>query len=211
MRHLTTLVLGLLVLGCSRSNDTTARYHEDGRAKPVVAVAPLLDTSSFDVPWSLSEEFTTMLTRQISQTNQVFVQSREDFSLAENPFGNDLAWMKQEFEAHEFAVFLELVEHELVSVSKEKTPAFPQEVPQNLKMGVRLRVVDLRGTTPKIVLQEMIRDSYYIPKTLLPTDYNVITWGSEEYLKSSMGMAHARLSQEIGNRVSEYILLAKSR
>ena len=119
--------------------------------------------------------------------------------------------MKQEFDAHEFAVFLELVEHEMVSISRDKTASFPQEIPQNLKMGVRVRVIDLRGAAPKIVLQEMIRDSYYIPKTLIPTDYNAVVWGSEEYMKSSMGIAHTHIAQEIANRVSDYILLAKSR
>jgi hypothetical protein len=211
MRYLPTLMLGLLAMSCNRTTDSITRYHEDGRAKPVVAIAPILDTTSFDVPWSISEEITSILSRQISQKNQIFVQSREDFSLAENPFGHDLSWMKQEFPSYEFAVFLELVEHEMVPVSKEKTVSFPQEVAKNLKMGVRLRVIDLRGSAPKIVIQEMIRDSYYIPKTLIPTDYNTTVWGSEEYAKSSMGIAHSRLSSEIANRVSDYILLAKSR
>ena len=211
MRYVYGFILGLVAVGCGGGNDTITRYHEDGRAKPVVAIAPLLDTSSFDVSWSISEELTSMLTKQMAQTNQIFVQSRDDFSIAENPFGNDLAWMKQEFDAHEFAVFLELVEHEMVSISRDKTASFPQEIPQNLKMGVRVRVIDLRGAAPKIVLQEMIRDSYYIPKTLIPTDYNAVVWGSEEYMKSSMGIAHTHIAQEIANRVSDYILLAKSR
>jgi len=210
MRYLPILIIGLL-FGCGQKNNTTTRYHEDGRAKPVVAIAPLLDTTSFDVPWSISEEITSTLTRQISQTNQIFVSSRDDFAIAENPFGNDFSWMKQEFEPHEFVVFLELVEHEIIPVGKEKTTAFPQEVSKNLKMGIRIRVMDLRGATPKIVLQEMIRDSYYIPKTLIPTDYNVVVWGSESYQKSAMGIAHAHISQEIASRVSDYILLAKSR
>lgn len=211
MRYLPTLMISLLAIGCGRSNDATTRYHEDGRAKPVVAVAPLLDTTSFDAAWSLSEELTSMLTRQMSQSQQIFISSQDEFAILENPFGNDLSWMKQEFQPNEFVVFLELVEHEMVPVTKEKTIAFPQEVAKSLKMGVRIRVVDLRDAPPKIVLQEMIRDSYYIPKTLIPTNYNVIVWGSEEYTKSSMGIAHAHLSQEIANRINDYILLAKSR
>ena len=78
-------------------------------------------------------------------------------------------------------------------------------------MGVRLRILDLRGSEPKIVLQEKIYDSYYIPKTLFPTDYNTVSWGTEEYKNSPLGIAHTRLIKEITTRVSEYILLAKSR
>lgn len=213
MRYLPTMIglISTVAMSCGGGNDTATRYHEDGRAKPVVAVAPLLDTTSFDAAWSLSEELTSMLTRQMSQSHQIFISSQDEFAIAENPFGNDLSWIKQEFQSNEFVVFLELVEHEMVPLTKEKTISFPQEVAKSLKMGVRIRVVDLRDASPKIVLQEMIRDSYYIPKTLIPTNYNVVVWGSEEYAKSSMGIAHTHLTQEIANRINEYILLAKSR
>jgi hypothetical protein len=211
MRYLSTFIISLILIGCGRSNDVTTRYHEDGRAKPVIAVAPLLDTTSFDNPWSLSDEFTSMLARNISQNNQIFVSSGHEYSVKQNPFGTNLSWIKQEFHPNEFVVFLELVEHELVPIRKEKREAFPQEVAKNLKMSIRVRVIDLRDSQPKIVLQEMIRDSYYIPKTLIPTDYNEVSWGSEAYKKSSMGIAHSHISQEIANRISDYILLAKSR
>ena len=57
----------------------------------------------------------------------------------------------------------------------------------------------------------MIKESYFIPKTLIPTDYNTAVWGTDEFRNSPMGIAHAQLAQEIAARVSDYILLAKSR
>ena len=57
----------------------------------------------------------------------------------------------------------------------------------------------------------MIRDSYFVPKTLIPTDYSVQSWGTEGFRKSPMGIAHAQLIQEIASRITDYILLAKSR
>jgi hypothetical protein len=211
MRYAPLFMLGLLIASCTQTNDTLTRYHEDGRSKPVVAIAPLLDTSSFDVPWSLSEEMTSSLAKHMGQSNQIFAQSREDFVVADNPFSNDLGWIKQEFQNYEFVVFTELVEHVLISLAKDKQTTFPQETPKSLEMAVRVRVVDLRGSSPQVVLQEMVRDSYYIPKTLIPTDYNTTVWGSQDYPKSSMGIAHTHLSQEIAHRASDYILLAKSR
>lgn len=212
MRYVHALVIGLIAFGCQRTQySETTRYHEDGRAKPVVAVASMIDTSSFDAPWSLSEELTSMIVRQIASSGQIYVKEQEDFSSSENPFGNDLSWMKREFSSNEFVVFLELVEHGAVPASKQKKNLPPQEISTYLNMGVRLRVIDLRAATPKIVLQEMVRDNYFIPKTLLPTDYSVITWGTEEYKKSPMGIAHAQLVQDICSRVHDYILLAKSR
>lgn len=210
MRHVSLLLALLFAAGCCNrcKDETSTRYHDDGRAKPVAALPAMIDTTSFDVPWSISDELTSTIVQMISKTGRIFIQSQDDFAIASNPFSGDLSWMKREFPNHEFAVFLELVEHDLIPSSKV---ASEQDVSNNLRMGVRLRVVDLRPTLPKIVLQELIRESYYIPKTLFPIDYNVITWGSEDYKTSPMGIAHLQISQEVAARVSEYILLAKSR
>lgn len=211
MRFLIPIALCLLAAACNSSNESMTRYHENGMAKPVVAIASMIDTTSFDAPWSLSEELTSMLVQKIVQGNQIYVEAPDEPSFAENPFGNDLSWIKKEFPSHEFVVFLELVEHETVPAIKSKKNLPPQEISSNLNMAVRVRVVDLRGSAPRIVLQEMIRDNYFIPKTLLPTDYSLVTWGTEDYRKSPMGIAHTQLVQEIAHRVSDYILLAKSR
>ena len=211
MRYLSTLLIGLLAVGCTRSQDSMTRYHEDGRAKPIVAIASMIDTTSFDAPWSLSEEISSMVAQRVGQSGEIFVVSKEDDAFAENPFGQDLGWAKREFHEQEFVVFLELVEHAAVPALKSKQNLSPQEVSTNLNMAVRLRVVDLRGSSPKIVLQEMIKESYFIPKTLIPTDYNTAVWGTDEFRNSPMGIAHAQLAQEIAARVSDYILLAKSR
>lgn len=210
MRYLPAMLIGLAAVSCNRnSNDEMSRFHEDGRAKPSVAVASMLDTTSFDASWSLSEELTAGIVNVISGSGEIFVHSQQESPFTENPFGSDLSWMKREFHSEEFVAFLELVEHEFVPIKAKGTT--PYEASNNLNMAVRVRVVDLRGNSPKIVLQEMVRDSYFVPKTLIPTDYTSTVWGTEDYRKSPMGIAHAGLIQEVSNRISEYILLAKSR
>ncbi len=214
MRYLlTSLLASVLAAGCcckDKNDQTATRYHEDGRAKPIAALPAMIDTTLFDAPWSIAEELTASIVQSISGRDTIYIQSQDDFAIAENPFGSDLSWMKREFQNQEFAVFLELAEHELVPSVKLKN-VHPQEIAHNLNMGIRIRVIDLRGSAPKIVLQEMVRNSYYIPKTLLPTDYNIISWGSEEYKKTPMGIAHSQIAQEIAARINDYILLAKSR
>ncbi len=211
MRYLSTLMLSVLAIGCTRTSDFATRYHEDGRAKPVAFIASMIDTASFEAPWSISEELTSMIVSQVGHSGKIYVVSKEDETFAENPFGQDLSWMKNEFPDQEFAVFLELVEHDITPVSKTKKDTPIQEMSSNLNMAVRLRVIDVRGQTPKIVLQEIVRDSYFIPKTLIPTNYNVTMWGSPEFAKTPMGVAHSQIVREVATRVSDYILLAKSR
>src|SRR3990167_8662773 len=151
-RYLPALMLGLLATSCcgNKCNEETSRFHEDGRAKPIVALTSMIDTTSFDAPWSVSEELTTMILSQVSQSGDIYVSSQEEFPYTENPFGADISWMKREFHSQEFIVFLELVEHEAVPVTKNRTS--PQDSSTNLNMAVRIRVIDLRGPTPKIVL-----------------------------------------------------------
>lgn len=211
MRKLSSVLLGLSIISCGRGGDEMSRYHEDGRAKPVIAIASMIDTTSFECPWSVSEELTSMISSQIGQSSEIFVNAKEEFAFTENPFGADLSWVKREFSNHEFVVFLELVEHENAPAEKDKKAVQAFEVSTNINMAIRIRVLDLRGSTPKVVLQELVRSSYYVPKTLLPIDYNEIVWGSEEYETTPMGIAHAELVAEVVSRLSDYILLAKSR
>jgi hypothetical protein len=213
MRFFIAIALSLALTACSHKGNDLTRFHEDGRAKPIVTVASVIDATSFDLPWSLSEELTTTFVSRLSQGGSICVVRKDDITYTENPFSPDLSWIKREFPNNEFVVFLELAEHENVPVAKGniKVAEVPFETSIDLKMGVRMRVVDLRGSAPQIVLQEMIRDSYFIPKTLVPTDYSVAVWGTDEYSKSPMGIAHTQLIEEIANRVGEYIHLAKSR
>lgn len=212
MRYLAVAVI-LMMSSCAHQTnlEQLSRYHEDGRSKPILALASMIDTTSFDASWSLSDEFTSMLENKIAKTGKIFVANQEEVPFTENPFGNDLTWMKREFHSQEFVTFLELVEHETVPASKEKRNLPPQEISSNLNMAVRVRVIDLRSIQPKVVLQETVRSSYFIPKSLFPVDYSRIAWGSDEYRKTPMGIAHTQIVNEIADRIVDYILLAKSR
>ncbi len=210
MRYALSILIGLTAVSCNHSNSfEMSRFHEDGRSKPSVAVASMLDTTSFDASWSLSEELTDGIMSRIANSGDIYVHSKEESPFTDNPFGTDLSWMKREFQSEEFVTFLELVEHEFTPVRTKGNTA--QEASNNLNMAVRVRVVDLRPAAPKIVLQEMIRDTYFVPKTLIPSDYAVEVWGTEGFRKSPMGIAHAQLVEDVANRISDYILLAKSR
>ena len=210
MRYTLAVLVTLAAFGCARNgSDEMSRFHEDGRAKPSLAIASILDTTTFDASWSLSEELTDGIMNLVGRNGRIFVHSCEESPFTNNPFGPDLSWMKREFHSEEFVAFLEWVEHEFAPVKAKSVPI--QEASMNLNMAVRLRVVDVRSPTPKIVLQETIRDSYFVPKTLIPNDYSVDVWGTEGFRKSPMGVAHAQLIRDIADRIADYILLAKSR
>ncbi|MDE3055868.1 MAG: hypothetical protein KGI80_04155 [Verrucomicrobiota bacterium] len=201
----------LLLTGCLSHHpyESLVRYHDDGRAKPVAVIPTMIDTTHSDVPWSIAEEMTSHIVRNVESKEQIYLQEGDGSLLADNPFNPDISWVKEAFVPQQFVVFLELVEHELI-------PAFgksSQEEPRGnyLNTGIRVRIIDLRQNEPKIVLQEIVRDSYYIPRTYFPPNYDTASWGSEEYEKTPMGIAHTRIAQEISSRIVDYIILAQGR
>jgi len=212
MRRFIPILFTLSAIACNRSDSDLARFFEDGRAKPVVAVASVIDATSLDLPWSLSEELTSLVVSAISKGGSICVLAKDGLASTDTPFSSDLSWVKREFPEDQFVVFLELVEHEIIAASSNpKVVAEPFETAMNLKMAVKMRVIDLRNLSPRIVLQEMVRNSYYIPKNAVPTDYRVSGWGTNDFFKSPMGLAHQQLVHEISQRVCDYIQLAKSR
>jgi hypothetical protein len=211
MRKTPAILLALALASCSQNKvEDNCCFFEDGRAKPSIAIASMLDRTSYDANWSLSEELTSSMVKKIADSGIIFVNSHEESPFVENPFGTDLSWMKREFMNQEFVVFTELVQHENIPTVRNKNLP-PNEVSNNLNMAVRIRVVDLRSSQPKIVLQELVKNSYFIAKSLIPTDYSTVVWGSDEYNTTPLSHAHELIVNEIVERVSEYVVLAKSR
>lgn len=213
-RHLLLLTLLVFLASCqNRTNESPSKYYEDGRARPTVAIVPVVDSTSFDYPWSLSEEFSNLLATNIAEKQSLYLPKEgmleSDFSYDQDLFSTDLTWMKNSFYPHEFVVLVEFLKHDKIPLMKRNTPVY--ELSSNLEMAVRVRIIDLRKTDPKIILQETIADSYFFSKNLLPVDYQVSTWGTEEYATSPLATAHKQIAKEVVERINDYILLAKSR
>jgi hypothetical protein len=203
------IISAFVLASCSDSsqNDTvtSSKYYDDGRAKPVVAISSIVDSSNYDISWSLSEELSYLLKSKLSKNKNIFLTAPTEIddvlTNSDNPFDVNINWMKERFQNHEFLVFLELLNHnELV-----------KDNITNLEMSMRVRIIDVRGKEPKIVLQECVNDNYYIAKGSIKEDYQTATWGTLEYANSRMGLAHNQLTKELANRISDYIELSKSR
>ncbi len=207
MFRIATLLLtitSLFFISCS-NNTTVSKFYDDGRSKPVIAISSVIDSTTYELPWSLSEEFTHLIKNNLSTHKNIFLSLSDDVDASltntDNPFDPDISWMQDKFDTNEFVVFLELIKHNDV--------AKPNAI--NLDMSMRLRIIDVRSKKPKIILQECINDNYYISKGSIQTDYQTTTWGSNEYVNSRMNLAHAQLAKEISKRIYDYIALSKSR
>jgi hypothetical protein len=175
-------------------------------SKPTLAIAPVIDSTSGDLSWSLSEELTSLFHQQIEMSHSFLLPSLEnaenDLSFSQNPFGKDLSWVKKSFPTYQFVVFLELIEHEKRATDSN---AHFDLGPSNLEMRLRLRILDLRGEKPALLLQELLTNSYFIPQALCDIDYEKISWGAKEYSATPYYQAHLQLAQETAKRILAYI------
>jgi hypothetical protein len=209
------LTLTLLASGCnSITSPQQYTYHKDGRAKPKVALLPVIDSSESDLPWSLSKEFTEGLQGRFVKQSNLFLL--HDYNLVRlkkslNPFTEESSWLQEMETSAEFVVFVELAEHHLISKIDESLFNITNAPSYNLSVNVRVKVVDIRQKQPKTILQEMFQENYTIPWQLSSIDYEKTTWGKTSFFISPMGLAHAGLIRKISQQIEDYILLAQTR
>ncbi|MBN2479165.1 MAG: hypothetical protein JXA94_02960 [Parachlamydiales bacterium] len=201
------ILLSLVLVSCkdNSTSQNVSRYYDDGRSRPVIGIGSVVDSTSYEVPWSISEELTQLVRNNLSKNKSLYLSSSDDIDASltnsDNLFSANIDWMNSRFDKNEFVVFLELIKHH--DIEKDNAT--------NLDMSLRLRIVDIRSKTPKLVLQEVIKDNFYISKSSYKTDYTKTVWGSQEYENSRMGIAHKQLASQIADRISDYVSLSKSR
>jgi hypothetical protein len=211
--------LCLASFGCSKNvHEQATRYYDDGRSKPIVALVPVFDRSGAKISWSLSEEFTDQLRQRFLKQSQFYINTPEQINAeietlneTNNPFSRDYAWIGKAFGEEEFVVFAELVEHDIHPKATKKNFIDKLTPSCELSMTMRVRVFDLRGEKPEIVLQELFHQSHLIPKPSDLTEQSDDRWKKMSFSITPLGLAHSQFSKEIAKRIEDYILLSKSR
>jgi hypothetical protein len=213
-RHFLLFLRGvapLFLLSCSQMHfqDQTT-YHDDGRKKPIVCLLGVFDSSMSDLPWSLSEEFTTQIQQKIMQSRKLYLV--QDYPLVNyllsqdrnyKPFLQDLEVLHNLPLQSEYVVFMELIKHDLKKASETIS------LTEKLDMAIRVRIIDLKGKTPRIILQELFEKKIDILGSLSLIDYRSNTWGSASFSVLPLGVAHNDFCNALAERIEEYILVAK--
>jgi len=224
MRFCRLLPLAALLLFASCSNQTQSaretftQHHSDGRVKPSVHVTPVRDLSGAQMPWSLSEEFDASISSSLLTDGSLYVMPREATETAlaklENPRldskRNDLISL---FAPSEFLVELELVRHDEKQITDQtKIPAHMQgEAVKAIHVEMRVRLFDLRLSRPKMLLQEIVSVEHFVDQNKTATNYHVNALGTKGYSKTPLGIAHAKLAEDVAERIEHYVAIAKSR
>ncbi len=213
------LTLCVAFFGCvtKGNHETTTRFHDDGRAKPSVAFIPVFDRSEANVGWSLSEEFTDQLRSRLAKRKNFYLSDPfeiheivSDLSAENNPFGKKTSWIKKAFHGKEFVVFTELVEHDIHGKIPRGNFLDKITPSSELTLTMRIRVFDLRGEKPEVILQEFVHQDHSIPRPSNISDPNPEKWKRVTFSVSPLGIAHSQFAKEVAKRIEDYILLSKT-
>ncbi len=220
MRSISIIISVFSLCACTQRSTQLGQqfhFHDDGKAKPQVAIVPLYDRSSAKMPWNLSQELTEAFQEKIALSGRFYMTKDFDMlgvhllSLQQiNPFLDDINWLSEVETGTEFIVFLELVSHHLTPSGSGKT-FFNRKLFQSysLDMTVRVKVVDIRQKQPKVILQEIVEEQYYIPWRFSSLNYQKGGWSKTAFALSPIGMAHNKMVKRASKQIEEYILLAK--
>lgn len=202
-----------LTLGCSPRNVEFTRYSDNGKAKPTMALIPLINKTPIKLPWNISDELTLGIRESLLKTNLVFLSSPENTNATLKQLSSvDPQSMKQ-FSPIEFVTLLELIEHREIPYERGAIkPVYPADgtISHVLSLKVRIQIVDIRNREPSIILHEILQSNHLVPESITHIDTQERSWGHETYHFSPVGIAHARLERDIAERLENYITVAKS-
>jgi hypothetical protein len=210
--------IALISCGChndSSSNGTSVSSLTSTFKTPIVSVVPVIDNTKNDYEWNLSDELSSAIYANLSKQDRVILNSSSKVRAKSrpalekhNPFDRDLSWVKKSFQDEEFIVFIELVEHEEVLNQSRVRPQDPSTCSAELRMAVRVRVIDLRSAEPRVVLQELIHDAHQIHPQFNNVNFYQVPWKDQSFSISPVGLAHTKLTKELSSRIEDYILIA---
>lgn len=200
--------------GCAKHYRDTALYHVTGKAKPVVAVLPIVNTSveKTSAKWDVADELTQEIRNRCANSSRVFLlQQDNSVNVAQALITPEMKSIpRSAFESlapAEFVVIAELINDEerlTTKNTKNKKPQ-PDETQMTICLAMRVRVVDLRGQEPKIVLQEVVSQDHEVARSYMFVDYKKTAYGTPGYDNTPLGMAHNKLVKEVVSHIEGYI------
>lgn len=205
------LILTCFLGGCKHDQNPTALMERPVQIRPIVSINSVIDHARHDLPWDVSQELTRAIRLRLTQQNSLYLLSEHQVSAMaqkltdkRDPFGDnsEMTWLKKVYPQNEFVAFLELIDHQETPLSAaENSPA-------ELTIAMKVHVFDLRQQQPRVVLQEIVRQSHHIPMQFTQGRDHQLPWENEMFEISPLGLAHEKLCQEVAVRIEDYILLS---
>lgn len=212
-----SFLIMLLLAGCSKYSapEEQVLFHDDGSAKPKLAVVKVIDTTTNNLKWDLSTEMTELLVEQLYSTQKFYLT--DDFHLIGNaqlknmelsPYSDDMRWLLEMNSSSEFVLFTEVIDHHIFT--PETDSYNPLAHIKTLNLSLRVCVLDIRTSNPKVILQETFKHQFSIPFEFGSYEEKGSGLSSKTFALSPLGQAHKKILSEATSQVEDYILIAQS-
>ena len=214
------LLITLLFSSCYKFQEKNSQsaYHDSGKKKPIVSFVPVFDHAEAICEWSLSEELSDMIEQKFLHEERVFLiqdfkplSTNKEVQKNMHIFLDATDWINEVQTNSEFVVFVELLKHNLSTNNcGQHLLSTATKKSYNLDISLRIKVVDLRRNHSKVILQEILHQSFFIPFEYTRVVYKKDPWTRAMFSLSPIGMAHIQIVKKICTQIQDYILLAKT-
>ncbi|MCH9620724.1 MAG: hypothetical protein S4CHLAM20_01250 [Chlamydiia bacterium] len=207
----------LLLISCNKTSNSSEQvlFHDDGLAKPKLAVVKVIDNSSHNLEWDLSTELTDFLVEQLFSSSRFYltddfhlIGSNQLKSMELSPYSDDMRWLLEMNSSSEFVLFTEILNHHIETPIS--TSYNPLSHIKTLHLSLRICVLDIRRQSPKVILQETINKTYSIPFAFGKYEEDGSPLTKNTFALSPIGIAHKSILSEATKEIEDYILIAQS-
>jgi hypothetical protein len=195
------LILLILVSCQKRSLDSASMFTRSGQLKDKIALVEMIDSSAMEHKWNVASELTSYLQKELGRKDNLYVMpigQELHLSSSKNPFSKEIDWLSDHFAHTQYVAFSELLKYE------EQLQEDPT-VGHKLDLSCRVRVFENTGQGFRVVLQEIVQESYIIPSLFTTSLSLQPEYHTTGYDLSPLGVAHQNFSSLISKRIRDYI------
>lgn len=182
--------------------------HDDGSYKPHVALTPIVNATSRELPPDAAAQITNDIRYELMNNGNLYLPYQDEVqerlkNMDPNQYFNSDEAFAQRFCNEDFIVVMEMADYGIspyqsIMNTPYTLPCYPYQSVLTLKM--RLKVLDLRPRCPRIILQEIVTTSAVIP--------NKAREGTSEESSRALAalrQAHHGMACRLASRIEEVI------
>ncbi len=213
LKIILSMLITILAVGCG-----APRYvdyfpcRDDGTPKPKVALIPAVDISQSGLPWDVSAEISEALYYEFMNSGELYVLLPKEIGPAWSKykatdfFDSQMSFCP-DFACADFIVAMEVIEDSITDCdSCGGAPISPSNACNEIAtMRMRLKVIDVRCETPRVILYEIVKAHYLMAPSRDTCGEEIVCWGSKGYALSPYGIVHRRMACNLARRLEEVL------
>ncbi len=204
------IFLSCFFASCSTQYSDFFPCFDDGTPKPSVAFLPITNAVAYPLPYDVTKELTNEIRYQLMKDGRIFMpppkqvakQMSECSTLDLNNSKDLMPFLY--FQPEHFVVTIELISFEVVPYKRGQfKPLYVANIrPADacvLTMKARMKIVDIRGSDPKVIRQEIIQSNHMLEKGAFEASLRLK--GTKGFQISPVGLAQARFVRDIVEKI----------